>query len=137
MAGLNKIMIIGNVGRDPEMRYAPSGAAVTKFSVATSRVYTTREGEKKEETEWFTVEAWNRLGETVNQFVAKGRRIYVEGRLRSEPWTGKDGTPRSGNTIVATEVVFLDQAGGMREDPAGIAAMAPHDGAMEPEDLPF
>ena len=81
MASLNKVMIIGNVGGEPEMRFAPNGNPVTSFRVATNRVYTTPEGERKEETEWFTVVTWNRLAEQCNQFLIKGRHVYAEGRL--------------------------------------------------------
>jgi len=133
MAGLNKIMVIGNVGRDAEMRYAPSGSAVTTFSVATNRTYT-RDGEKKEETEWFTVEAWNRLAELTNQFVVKGRKVYVEGRFHLDTWTGNDGQQRSRAKIVATDFQLLDQPGGAMREEVGVTAQ---DGSVEPEDLPF
>ena len=91
---LNKIMVIGNLGTDPEMRYTPSGSAVTNFSMATNRSYTTSDGERREETEWFRIVAWNQLAEQVNQYLSKGRRAYVEGRLRSSSWEGQDGQTR-------------------------------------------
>lgn len=105
----NKMTAIGNVGTDPEMRYTPSGNAVTSFRIATGRSYTTRDGERRDETEWFTVTAWSRLAETCNQFVVKGMRIYVEGRLRSSSWVGNDGQTRFRNEIVAQEVKFLNR----------------------------
>ena len=105
---LNKMMVIGNVGNDPEMRYTPSGAAVTSFRVATNRRYKTSAGEQREETEWFRVNAWNRLAETCNQYVTKGMKVYVEGRLSSSPWIDRDGQARAGNEISAFEVTFLD-----------------------------
>ncbi len=105
---LNKVLVIGNVGNDPEMRYTPSGAAVTSFNVATNRRYTTSAGEQREETEWFRVSAWSRLAETCNQYVTKGMKVYVEGRLNSRPWIDRDGQARAGNEISATEVTFLD-----------------------------
>jgi len=83
MASLNKVMIIGNLGSEPEMRFTPSGNPVTSFRVATNRVYNTPEGERKEETEWFTVITWSRLPERCNQFLGKGRLVYTEGRLRT------------------------------------------------------
>ena len=86
MASLNKIMVIGNAGRDPEMRYTPNGHPVTTFSVATNRTYTGQDGERKEETEWFTVVAWNGLAERLSQQLTKGSRVYVEGRLRSHTY---------------------------------------------------
>ena len=109
MASLNKLILIGNVGNDPEMRYTPDGKPVTSFNLAVSRRYTTREGERREETEWFTVVTWNRLAETCNQFLAKGRRAYVEGRLRSRVWEGQDGQKRFRNEVIANKVVFLDR----------------------------
>jgi single-strand DNA-binding protein len=109
MASLNKVILIGNVGNDPEMRYTPDGKPVTSFNLAVSRRYTTREGERREETEWFTVVTWNRLAETCNQFLARGRRAYVEGRLRSRVWEGQDGQKRFRNEVIANKVVFLDR----------------------------
>ena len=91
---MNKILVIGNVGSDPEMRYTPNGTAVTSFSLATNRVYTTASGERKEETEWFTVNAWGREAENSNQYVTKGMKIYAEGRLKTDTWTGNDGQNR-------------------------------------------
>jgi single-strand DNA-binding protein len=109
MVGLNKMIIIGNVGTDPEMRYTPNGNPVTSFRMATSRTYTDKDGERKQDTEWFTVVAWNQLGEQCNQFLTKGRRAYVEGRLRSHTWEGQDGKLRFRNEIIAGRVLFLDR----------------------------
>jgi single-strand DNA-binding protein len=110
MAGLNKMLVIGNVGTDPEMRYTPNGNPVTSFRLATGRRYTTSDGERREETEWFTVTAWTQLAERCNQYVTKGMRVYVEGRLKSDSWTGNDGQLRFRNEIVASQVLFLDRA---------------------------
>jgi single-strand DNA-binding protein len=109
MLTLNKVMIIGNVGTEPEMRFTPNGNPVTSFRVATNRVYTTPEGERKQETEWFTVVAWNRLAENCNQYLAKGQRVYAEGRLHTRSWEGQDGQQRSRSEIVANRVLFLDR----------------------------
>ncbi len=111
---LNKLLIIGNVGRDPEMRYTPNGNAVTSFSVAVNRTYTPAGGERQQETEWFNVSAWNRLAEVCNNYVTKGMKVYVEGSLRSRSWIGQDGQTRFSNEIFANTVQFLDrpQAGG-------------------------
>jgi single-strand DNA-binding protein len=140
MAGLNKIMVIGNVGTDPEMRYTPNGNPVTSFRIATSRSYNAQDGERREETEWFTVVAWNQLAEQVNQYLAKGRRAYVEGRLHSHSFQGNDGQMRFRNEIIANRVLFLDRAG----DAPSAAPAAPEEytgyGATEapaPDDLPF
>jgi len=104
-------MVIGNLGTDPEMRFTPSGRPVTSFRIATTRTYMSPEGEKRQETEWFSVITWNKLAETCNQFLAKGRRAYVEGRLRTHSWEGQDGQRRFRTEIVANRVIFLDRAG--------------------------
>ena len=114
---LNKMTLIGNVGTDPEMRYTPNGNPVTSFTVATNRRYTTAEGEQREETEWFTVSAWNRLGETINQYLTKGRRVYVEGRLKSSTWTGNDGETRFRNEITANQILMLDRERSTEDEP--------------------
>ena len=104
---MNKILIIGNLGSDPEMRYTPNGNAVTSFSVATNRRYTTG-GETREETEWFRVSAWNRLAETCNQYLTKGSKVYVDGRLTSRSFQGNDGQMRFSLEVNATDVRFID-----------------------------
>lgn len=109
MASLNKVMIIGNLGSEPEMRFTPNGSPVTSFRVATNRVYTTSEGERKQETEWFAVVAWNKLAEQCNQFLTKGRLVYAEGRLRTRTWEGQDGQKHYRTEIIANRVTFLDR----------------------------
>lgn len=106
---LNKILVIGHVGTDPDMRYTPNGSPVTSFRLATNRRYSTSSGEQREETEWFTITAWNQLAEQCNQFVTKGMRVFAEGRLKSDSWTGNDGQTRFRNEIVASQIVFLDR----------------------------
>ena len=141
MVGLNKVMIIGNLGADPEMRYTPNGNPVTSFRIATSRAYTSSDGGRHQETEWFTVIAWNQLAEHCNQYLAKGRKAYVEGRLQSRNWEGPDGQTRFRNEIVASRVLFLDRApgsqGGESEDGVSEAAAPAETAAVEAEDLPF
>lgn len=141
---LNKIIVIGHLGRDPEMRYTPNGQSVTSFSVASSRRYTTAAGERREETEWFNIAAWGRLGELCNQYLTKGRQVYVEGRLRSRSFEGRDGQQRFVNEIYLTDIQFLGQgpsAGGGREgEPpsdldAGIETAGPD--ADDVDNLPF
>ena len=136
---LNKITVIGNVGNDPEMRYTPNGNPVTSFSLATNRRYTTGEGEQREETEWFRIVAWNKLAEQCNQYVTKGMRVYAEGRLKSSPWTGRDGQVRAGNEINAFQVLFLDRAGAAPQEGEsdGGPAPGPAPGASDVEDLPW
>ncbi len=106
---MNKVLIIGNVGTDPEMRYTPNGNPVTSFNVATNRRYTTSQGEQREETEWFRISAWNRLAETCNQNVTKGMKVYDECRHNRSPYKSRDSAPRAGNEISATDVRFLDR----------------------------
>ena len=132
MVSLNKVMIIGNLGSEPEMRFTPNGHPVTNFRVATNRSFTTSEGERKEETEWFGVEVWGRLAEQCNQFLGKGRLVYVEGRLRTRSWEGQDGQKRYRTEVVANQVTFLDRQGGAppaegREDNGAVADWEPED----------
>ena len=135
MASLNKVMIIGNLGSEPEMRFTPNGTPVTSFSVATNRVYTTAEGERKEETEWFAVVTWAKLAEQCNQFLTKGRLVYAEGRLRTHTWESQDGQKRSRTEIVADRVTFLD-----KQATAPLPEEKVEEGGgdeLEPEDIPF
>ncbi len=136
MVGLNRIEVIGNIGTDPEMRYTPNGKPVTSFRMATSRNYTTGDGEQKQETEWFTVVAWNQLAEQCHQYLAKGRRAYVEGRFQSRQWTAQDGQTRYRNEIVASRVLFLDRQPAPGAPPAATAAGdEPEPG--DSDELPF
>jgi single-strand DNA-binding protein len=105
--GLNKVMIIGNLGRDPEMRYTPSGRPVTTFSVATSRSWNTSEGERRVETEWFNVVAWSSLAEICKQYLTKGQQVYIEGRLQTRQWDDSDGKKHTSVEIVANEMIIL------------------------------
>jgi len=112
MAGLNKVMVIGNLGADPEMRYTADGNAMTSFRVAASRNYTAPDGERREETEWFSVVAWRKLAELCSQYLQKGRKVYVEGRLRTRSWDTPEGQKRYRTEVVADRVLFLDRAAG-------------------------
>jgi single-strand DNA-binding protein len=105
--GLNKVMIIGRLGRDPEMRYTPSGRPVTNFSVATDRTWTTSNGEQRTETEWFTIVAWSNLAEICKQYLHKGQQVYIEGRLQTRKWEDADGNRRSTTEVVANEMIML------------------------------
>lgn len=128
MASLNKVMIIGNCGKDPEMRFTPSGKAVASFSVATSNRYQ-KDGAWQEETQWFKVITWNKLAERCNQTLSKGSQVYAEGRLQLSEWEGKDGQKHHSLDIVANSVLLL----GKREKAESKEA----DNKVEPEDLPF
>jgi single-strand DNA-binding protein len=133
MVSLNKVMLIGNVGSDPEMRFTPNGNPVTSFRMATNRVYTTPEGEKRQETDWFSIVTWNKLAEQCNQFLTKGNWVYVEGRLHNRSWEGADGQKHYRTEVIANRVTFLDrQAAAVSEDKAEEAMEE-----AEPEDIPF
>lgn len=131
MAGYQYTVIIGNVGRDPELRYTQNGVAVCDFSVAVSRRWTDRStNEAREETTWFRVSAWRNLAETVNQYVHKGMQIMVTGRIAASAYMGQDGQPRASLDLTATEIQFLGRRGEAVEGEAG-------EYPSEPEDLPF
>lgn len=135
----HKVIVVGNLGRDPEMRYTPGGQAVTDFSMATNRQYTASSGEKVKETTWFRVTAWGRQAETCNQYLNKGSQVLVEGRMNPDKesggprlWEGNDGAMRASYEITAERVVFL----GSRGDAPGAAASGPQEDMMEDE-IPF
>jgi single-strand DNA-binding protein len=109
---VNKIIIIGNLGRDPEMRYSTSGNPMTSFSIASNHRYTTAAGERREETEWFNCTAFGRLADTCNQFLTRGQQVYIEGRLRSRQYDRRDGTPGFSLDVTVTDMQML----GRRED---------------------
>lgn len=106
---MNKVMIIGHLGRDPEMRYTPSGRPMTRFSVATSRNWTTTDGERRSETEWFNVVTWGRLAEICNQYLNKGHQVYIEGRLQTRRWEDQEGNKKSTIEVVASEMLMLGE----------------------------
>jgi single-strand DNA-binding protein len=135
--GLNKVMVIGHLGRDPEMRYTPSGRPVTTFTMAVSRTWNSSDGERHTETEWFNVVAWGNLAEICKQYLAKGQQAYVEGRLQTRRWDDKEGQKRTSIEIVANEMLML---GDRREAGPGAeeASTAPETDAAGGEDeFPF
>ncbi len=105
---LNKVQLIGNLTRDPELRYTPQGTAVCTLGMATNRTWVTENGEKREETEFHRIVAWNKLAELCSQLLFKGRRVYVEGRLQTRQWTGQDGQSRQATEIVIEDMLVLD-----------------------------
>jgi len=157
MASLNKVQIIGNLGADPEMRFTANGQAVSTFNVAVNRRYQTRDGERREETEWVRCVAWAKLAELVSQYVTKGSQIYVEGRMQTRQWEDKEGQRRYTTEVVANDVQFLDRrgggggggfdddgggsggggAGGGGGGGGGFDAPAPDQANVDPDDLPF
>jgi len=146
MASLNKVMLIGNLGADPELRYTPSGAAVANFSIATREQWTSKEGEKQDKTEWHRIVAWRRLGEICGEYLHKGSLVYIEGRLQTRSWEDRDGNKRYTTEITALGMQMLDRKGEPGEAvsveerfPAEEPAEAtPTPGPEEPEDnIPF
>ena len=152
--GLNRVQIIGNLGRDPEMRFTQGGTPVTNFSVAVSRSWQSRDGELREETEWFRVVAWTRLAEIANEYLRRGSKVYVEGRLATRTWQDREGNERTTTELVAQEMIMLSgrDEGGQRSDYGGqqagdqyggasagqdAARPAASDDEISPDDLPF
>jgi single-strand DNA-binding protein len=138
----HKIIIVGNLGRDPEMRYTPDGTPVTNFSVATSRRWNNPDGSPGEETVWFRVTAWRRMAEVCNQYLQKGQQVLIEGQLKPDAatggpriWTGNDGIARAQYEITALTVKFLGRRG---EAPSTEIAGLPEEPPVEPEEeIPF
>lgn len=124
--GVNKVILLGNVGADPELRYTPSGSGVANFSVATNESWTDKNsGDRQERTEWHRIVAWGRLAEICNQYLRKGSKVYIEGRLQTRSWEGQDGQRRYTTEIVANEMQMLDSrddAGGTPAGDGGYAA---------------
>src|SRR5579859_3027293 len=117
MAGVNKVIIVGNLGKDPEMRYTQNGSPVTTFSVAVNRTWKSPEGENREETEWFNVVCWSKLAEIANQYLAKGRQVFIEGRLQTRSWDDpQTGEKKYRTEVIANEMQMLGQRG---DAPAG------------------
>jgi single-strand DNA-binding protein len=113
--GLNKVQIIGHLGREPEMRYTPSGRPVTTFTVAVSRTWNTGDGERHSETEWFNVVAWGNLAEICKQYLTKGQQVYIEGRLQTRRWDDKEGVKHTSVEVVANEMMMLSDRGERRD----------------------
>ena len=105
--GLNKVILIGNLGRDPEVRYTPGGLAVANFSMATSETWTNKEGEKETRTEWHRIVAWGKLGEICGEYLSKGKQIYIEGRIQTREWEDKEGNKRYTTEIIASQMLML------------------------------
>ena len=139
-----KITVVGNLGRDPEMRYTPSGQAVTNFSIATNYQYTTSNGEKVKETTWFRISAWGRQAETCNQYLKTGSQVLVEGRMTADKesggpriWTRPDGTAAASYEITAARVVFLSGGGDQQGGYSGGGQQNAGAPMMEEDDIPF
>ena len=135
--GLNKVMVIGHLGKDPEMRYTPSGRPVTTFSVAVSRSWNTADGERRTETEWFNIVAWGNLAEICKQYLYKGQQVYIEGRLQTRRWEDKEGQKHTSVEVVANEMMML----GDRRDNNKVQESGQEDEGPEPiadeDEFPF
>jgi single-strand DNA-binding protein len=138
LVSVNKIIVIGNVGRDPELRYTANGKSMVQFSVATNHNYQNPSGEWQEQTEWFRVIAWNQLAERVMERIQKGSQAYVEGRLQTRTWTGNDGKERKEVEIIANTILALDRRGEMAGVPSpGGMRRSNETEIVDPDDLPF
>lgn len=139
---LNKVTLIGNLGKDPELKYTPSGVAVATFSIATSENWKDQEGNAQEKTEWHNIVAWRKLAEICGEYLKKGKKVYLEGKLQTRNYE-KDGVKRYVTEIVADQLIMLDSAGGSRTNNAGVVSdeaipsAPPMDGGAKDDDLPF
>jgi single-strand DNA-binding protein len=138
-SGINKVILIGNLGADPELRYTPSGAAVADFRIATSETWPDANGEDQQHTEWHRIVAWRKLAEVCGEYLKKGSKVYIEGRLQTRSWEGQDGVKRYATEVVARDMQMLGAKG---ETGGGGAAEAPEEGTRgeppeEDDDLPF
>jgi single-strand DNA-binding protein len=130
-------MIIGNLGRDPEMKFTPSGQTVTNFSVAVSRSWKNAEGQPQEETEWFNVDAWGKLAEITNEYLSKGKKVYVEGRLRTHSWDDPTtGEKKSRVNVVASDVQFIEPRSSQSGD-GGFGDSQAAEPAQSFDEMPF
>src|SRR3954466_13548287 len=153
MAGsVNKVILIGNLGRDPEVRYTPSGQAVANFTVATNEAWTDKAGQKQERTEWHRVVVWGKAAENCGEYLSKGRSVYVEGRLQTREWPNKEGAKQYTTEVVANQVLFLQggergqgrgasRGGGGAPDEVGAPPPGMDEGSSSPkaaeDDIPF
>ena len=143
MSGINKAILVGRLGSDPEVRYTPSGVAVANFNIATSEEWKDKDsGEKKERTEWHRIVAWSKLGEICGEYLSKGRQVYVEGRIQTRSWEDRDGNKRYTTEIVASDVQFLggrDAGPGARAEGGAPASNFESSAVQAPEDddIPF
>ena len=142
MGSVNKVILIGNLGRDPEVRHTPSGAAVANFSIATNEAWNNREGQREERTEWHRVVAFGKLAEICGQYLKKGKQVYIEGRLQTRSWDDRDGNKRYTTEVIATTMTMLGRAG---EGPSDSYAppidegdfSGPSSSAPDEDDIPF
>ncbi len=134
---VNKVILIGRLGKDPEIKYTPSGAPVAKFTLATDEVFKDRAGEQQRRTEWHTIVAWNKLAEICGEYLTKGKQVYIEGSIRSHQWEDQSGSKRTAYEIVARQMTMLgSKADTERAAAAAASAHAPSESAAAPEPPP-
>jgi len=145
MGSVNKVILVGNLGRDAELRYTPGGTAVSKFSVATTETWNDKSGQRQERTEWHNIDLWGKQAETLTEYLVKGKQVYVEGRLQTDEYTDKDGVKRKSTRVRSDRVVLLGGGGGRGGSSMGrggesMGGQAPGPEASEPltdDDIPF
>jgi single-strand DNA-binding protein len=140
MASVNKVILIGNLGRDPELRYTGSGQPVANFTMATTENWTNKSGEREQRTEWHRIVAWGRLAEICGEHLAKGKQVYVEGRLQTREWEDREGNKRRTTEITAQQVLMMGrrgEAGGMPADEGSPPEPAGETGETGEDDIPF
>jgi single-strand DNA-binding protein len=121
-SGVNKVILVGNLGKDPEVRYTPGGQAVANFTIATNEAWTDKQGQKQERTEWHRIVVWGKTAENCGEYLSKGRQVYIEGRLQTREWTNKEGAKQYTTEVVANQVLFLQ--GGERGQGRGASRSA-------------
>jgi single-strand DNA-binding protein len=140
MAGVNKVILVGHLGRDPELRYTQNGQAVANFSMATTESYAKRDGEREDRTEWHRIVAWGRLAEICAEYLSKGRQVYIEGRIQTREWEDREGEKRRTTEIVAREMQMLGRRGETSEtteEPQSADEKTANVGAPSDDDIPF
>ena len=144
MGSVNKVILVGNLGRDAELRYTPSGAAVAKFSLATTEVWNDKAGQRQERTEWHNIDLWGKQAESLSEYLVKGKQVYVEGRLQTDEYTDKEGNKRKSTKVRCDRVVLLSSGGGRGASAPRAAdevgARGPTEPTAEPitdDDIPF
>jgi len=149
MGSVNKVILVGNLGRDAEVRYTPGGAAVARFSIATTEVWNDKSGQRQERTEWHNIDLWGKQAESLSEYLVKGKQVYIEGRLQTDEYTDKEGQKKKSTKVRCERVVLLGGGGGGRSSGGGAmdrgergggASTASHDEASEPltdDDIPF
>jgi single-strand DNA-binding protein len=150
MGSVNKVILVGNLGRDAELRFTPGGAPVAKFSIATTEVWNDKAGQRQERTEWHNVDLWGKPAESLKEYLVKGKQVYVEGRIQTDEYTDKDGIKRKSTKVRCDKVVLLGSGGGRgasmsrgsgsEESQGGHAPGPSHDGGDQPltdDDIPF